>query len=544
MHELDAAAIARSVEIIRARGEPLPIELLAERLFETERLRAILPYHPDSSYLVGQRVAWQTPSFGRLIGDVTSCEFAAGRWRILVDWDARLSPGLERYLSRREGSRLAYMIDPAAEPPQRDAEGSGGGEADGPTVSQLLEQDLEDALRHSDAFVSWAGLWAPVEVLPDISQADLETACGLAMLDDGIAQTNEILDYLGLPGPSAIGHGFAALAVNHRIQQDHAWVWGGPRDGGQWLPGHRLASAARDLGPIPRLEEDMRLLPIPDLADDELPEGLGELVGDVTIRGLEVNAMERRLDHVLSRWERLRGVFAFDSAEFAFFPAQAIVPLRWGRLTGPALAVPEHRVLIPELDEHRSLIRTSGSAEFERLGSTDELVVTLHPALDQLVPDTVQHDLLLDVVSAFADGQPHDARFVVDHLRSIRPGDLAVVTRAVAAILASYGCFELVDDQSYRYLATEPHSPRTHGRMTTVSAMAVRAARARLRAVADDREMRRFRAAGLRSPHMVRGHLRRIRRRELGNPVQLALARMHGISVPRGFTFVRPHERH
>jgi hypothetical protein len=220
------------------------------------------------------------------------------------------------------------------------------------------------------------------------------------------------------------------------------------------------------------------------------------------------------------------------------------VPLRWGQLIDPALAVPQQRVLIPELEEHRSRIGTSSSAGFELLGSTDEVVVALHPSDDQVVSDDAQHDLLLDVVSAFADGQMHDAPFVVDHLRSIRPGDLAIVTRAVAAILASYSCFEPVVDLAYRYLATEPHSPRTPGRMTTVSAMAVRAARARLRAVEDDREMRRFRAAGLRSPHMVRGHLRRIRRRELGNPVQLALARMHGISVPRGYTFVRPHERH
>ena len=41
---LDGGATARIVEIIEARGEPLPIEVLAQRFYEEESGREVLPF--------------------------------------------------------------------------------------------------------------------------------------------------------------------------------------------------------------------------------------------------------------------------------------------------------------------------------------------------------------------------------------------------------------------------------------------------------------------------------------------------------------------
>ena len=133
---------------------------------------------PDHSYLVGQRVAQNTPSFGRLIGDITSCEFSNGHWRILVDWIPRTEPGLAKYAERRRGIRLAYLIDPQSKPGEPETPEHGdAADAEGPTVARLLEKDLEDHLRESTLFVSWAGLWAPLELLPATSGEALDAAC-------------------------------------------------------------------------------------------------------------------------------------------------------------------------------------------------------------------------------------------------------------------------------------------------------------------------------------------------------------------------------
>lgn len=544
-NELDADSATRIVDIIRTRGEPLPIELIAQRFYEAERAREVLPYLPDHSYLVGQRVAWERPSFGRLIGDITSCEFVAGHWRILVDWDARLSPGLSRYLESRPGIRLAYLINPAAPPPRigGDAATVDDGGAS-PTVAQLLERDLEDDLRSSTDFVSWAGLWAPFELLPVIDDADLETACVLATLDDGVAQTNEILDVLKLPGPNEEGHGFAALQVNLKVQSNRSWVWGGPRDGGQWLPRERLMSAANQVGPVPRLEDDLRLLRIPDLADEALPEPLGDMVAEVTIRGLDVSQGIEQLEHPISTWEGHRGLFVFDQVEFAFFPSQSMITLRSDGWESTALILSAERVVVPETDAAREAIGRSAIARFERIASTDEFRVDLEPReVAASVAVGGDHELLVAVLSLFSDGEAHNADEAVRHVRTIFSGDVATLTRAVAAILAGYECFDSSDGWVFAYHPDLPHAPRLAGRSTTIGALAIRSAKTRVLAIAEDRRLRRFRAEGLRSPHMVRGHLRKIRRSEAGNPIQVALARMHGINVPRGYTFVRPHER-
>jgi hypothetical protein len=536
MTGLDADATRRVTQIIAGRGEPLPIDTLARRFFEDEEARALLAYTPDRSFLVGERVVWETRSYGRLIGEVTGVEHVDGNWRMLVDWDDRLSPSLPHYHKARDGIRLAYLMDPAGQRPRvvsQNGEGSAG------SVAQLLAWDLEDDLRSTDGFVEWAGLWSPASLLPSIAEKDFETAAAEAIEDDGVAHTNEVLALLGLPGPDEHGHGFAAVAVNLRMRSRSTWFWGGPREGGQWLPRRVLDAVRLGVGAPPRFEE-LAIGSIPRIPDMALPDDLAEMIATATVRGLGVAAETEPLRHVVSDWERERQVLTFDELEFSSFPDQAAVRLVIGGREVAAHLISEGRLLAPADLEARSAISQASAATLGRVGASDVFTVELDRS--QKPGGAGEFDLLRVVLAVFADGGTRRPEDVVDAVLLRYPGDVAVVSRAVAALLAGYECFEAKSTGEWSYRADLPHRAKS-GPTTTIAAVARQAIRSREEAIREERAMRRWKADAIRSPHLVRGHFRRLRKSISANPVQVLLARRYGMTVPRGHTFVRPHER-
>lgn len=526
---------ARVEEIIRAAGEPLPIGIIARRFFAEDEAREAVQYTPGHAYQIGQRVVWDTMSFGRLIGDVARVESVRDHWQMLVDWDPRLSPGLAKYRASREGSRVAYRFDPSATPaesPQAEA---------GVSVAQLLDLDLADHLREHSWFAEWARAFAHLSLLPQIDAARLDRAAVEATLDDGVAQTNQMLDLLGLPSPDQLGHGFAAMAVNLAMDARPAWAWSGPRDGGEWLPTEQLAAAAAAIGPARTIRSVFPDDAIPEVSDEELPEDLADLVVDATLRGIATNEQGARLHHILSDWERSSGCLLLDEAELAQLPRQATIRLVPAEGTPTPALVLAGGIVQSSDPSVVALLRGSSIVRLERLGATDEFRLTpLAPAPETA---TVPNNLLGIVIDAFPDREPVTSLRVLAYVRSRIAGDLAVLARIVAGALAGYACF-VPEGGGWTYDPELPHSPRAGVGMSRLRTVERRSTRARADALRQDREFRRFRAESMRSRHMVRGHLRRLTKSEAANPFQVALARRHGIAVPLGFTFVRPHERH
>ena len=177
------------------------------------------------------------------------------------------------------------------------------------------------------------------------------------------------------------------------------------------------------------------------------------------------------------------------------------------------------------------------------MASTDEFELTIQRLPSTPIAREAPADLVAAVAAAFDDGEGHTADDVVRRVRRAQPADVSVLARIVTTILLTYACFESADEWTFRYRPELAHAPRRPGPTTSVGAIASRAFRDRAAALNQDRQFRRLRAAGLTSDHMVRGHLRRLTKSTAGSPIQIELARRHGINVPRGKTYVRPHTR-
>lgn len=517
--------------------EPLPTRLLAVRVLEEADDRPVLAYEPHGAFAPGDRIAWRSP-YGILVGDVVACELVREQARLVVQWDPRMSPGLERYLKKRAGSRIFYVYDPtSSQAPEFFDPVNGSGE--GPTILDLLELELAEKLHGRHGFADWAGSWCLWRQLPRLDRDDLERSLLNATADDGIAQTNQVLELMHLPGPDETGYGFAALAVNKEVQERGGWAWGGNRDGGEWLPETGIAKVFALLGPAPRVEEEFRTAQVPSVPDEELPEPLARLLVDQAVKELDIRGGRGRLVHVLSRWERLKGVIALDQAELNFFPEQARILLSCEGATSFAIIQRPARLLRPESDDVHTSLRMAAEVHFTRLGGPDTFAVRFVGTAEDTGPDPT--DVVGLVTHAFADGRPHSAEEVLRSVSAQIPGDRAVIARLVCAVLATYACFESTDDVVYRYHPQLPHNARLPVRMGRVADLATRSERARHVAETEDRNLRQLRLA--RAAHTVRGHMRRLRRSRHASLMQVAIARRHGLTIPDGFTFVRPHRR-
>ena len=528
--------------LLEASREPLSARVLAARLLDQEADREILPYRPAAAFHEGERIAWDSPA-GRLIGDVISCERVGSSWRLVVDWDRKLSPGLERYQKSRKGTRLSYLFDPSGERPSGrvDPNVAAGG---GPTLVDLLEADLEEQLDARHGFVEWSGQWTTWRQLPRLDEDELARCLLKATADDGIAQTNQVLELMRLPGSDQPGHGLAAMAVNLKVERQGGWVWGGSRDGGEWLPANAIALVFAQFGRAPRVEEALRAELVPDLADDALPEPLAAFVADQTIRGLDLRDGQGPLVHPLSRWERANGVIALDVAEIGYFPSQARIFLVFDGIESPALVDASNRLIHPDAGEFRARMAAANAVTFQRFVGTDTFGVTFHSGGPATEPSEwgTSSSVLQIVLGAFANGQARTVDEVMEHVLHEVPGDRSVVARIVATYLATYACFRSSDDRVYEYQPDQPHNASIPVRTVRVSDIAQRATKAFQAAKAEDRSMRQYRLAE-RAPHMVRGHLRQLGSRRRASSLQLAIARRHGLVVPPGSTFVRPHRR-
>jgi len=520
--------------------EPLSARVLATRLLDAEMGRDVIPYDQRGAFEPGDRIAWQSPA-GQLIGDVVSCERVGQNWRLVIDWDRKVSPGLDRYMKARKDVRLSYLFDPSGVRPSTrvDPLNSSG---DGPSLLDLLETDLEEQLPLHRAFVSWKGQWTTWRQMPRLDQDELHRCLLGATADDGIAQTNQVLELMRLPGPNQPRHGFAAMAVNLMVERLGGWIWGGGRDGGEWLPNNAIARVFARFGRPPRVEEALAQQAVPDVDEEALPQPLAAFVADQTIHSLNVREGRVPLWHVLSNWERRQQLVALDAAELRFFPAQARIGLVFDGTESLALVDTAERLVRPDDDELRHRIADSKAVTFERLMGTDSFAVTFEASSGH--PDEAPGSIgvLELILSAFADGQPKSPDEVLNHVRSITPGDGAVLARLVATYLGTFACFTSPDDRVYRYEADRPHNASVPVRNIRVGEVARRARRAMEQAEEQDRRMRQFRLSE-RAPHMVRGHIRRLDSRRHASELQLAIARRHGLDVPVGSTFVRPHRR-
>lgn len=521
--------------------EPLSAEAIAAKMLG-DADRPILPYSMTASFGVGDRISYDT-GHGRLVGVVETCEFAAGRWRMIIGWDQALSPGLRPYLrSRQRGNvRLFYVFDPAGEVPAAPVDASIA-RSDTPSLVELLALDVAEQLRGDGRFIEWAGTWSPRSRLPVLDRAELERALLRATMDDGIAQADQVVGLMHLPGPSETGHGFATVAVNRLVAQRGGWIWGGPRDGGEWLPDNALAKVFALIGPPPLVEDVLSEATLPVLADEDLPEPLETFLVDETMRELTLRSSRGRLVHIVSTWERTHHVLRFDEGERRFFPRQARVFVSLGSDASAALLDGQTGMLRVERPEIRARLGRAAQVSLERLGDTDTFRLEVaEGGVD--VPVVEVQSVLAMIVSAFAGDQPRTALQVLETVLMAHAGDRAVVARIVAMCLATYECFESEDDITYRYRADRGHAMlKVSARTTSVAEITRQSRQERRRAELIDREAGRFRLAE-RSPHWVRGHRRRLLEGQRASALQMAVARRHGISLDRGHTFVRPHRR-
>lgn len=528
--------------ILESRTEPVSARVVATQLLDSEGDREVLPYDKSAAFGPGDRIAWESPA-GRLIGDVISCERVGEYWRLVVDWDRTLSPGLDRYLRARKDVRLSYMFDPSGTRPVTHVDPLRSS-IDGPALVDLLEADLEEQMQLRRGFVSWSGQWTTWRRLPRLDEDEIARCLLKATADDGVAQTNQVLGLMNLPSPSQPGHGFAAMAVNLMVERKGGWIWGSNRDGGEWLPDNAVALVFARFGRPPRIEETRQSETIPDLADEALPEPLAEFVVEQTIRSLDVRELRSPMKHVLSRWERANQVIALDATEMRYFPDQARVVLISEGVESPTLIDATQRLLRPELVGVRTKVGNATSITFEHLAGTDTFAVEFERSDGPMGESdgTFPGSVLEMILDAFGDGQSKTADEILTHVLSLSPGDRAVISRLVAIYLATFACFTSPDDRDYRYQPDRAHNASMPLRTARIADIARRASRAVEAAEDQDRRMRLFRLSE-RAPHMVRGHVRQLDSRHRASVLQLAIARRHGLTVPPGSTFVRPHHR-
>lgn len=527
--------------ILMESDEPLSPEAIAAGVLGGDG-RPILPYSMTATFAVGDRISFDM-SYGRLVGVVETCEFAAGRWRMSVSWDPALSPGLRQYLARRQrkDSRVFYVFDPTGAPSSPiDVSVA---RSDTPSLVELLSRELEEELRKDGRFVATAGVWAPRIRLPMIDRAELERALLRATMDDGVAQTDQVLGLMSLPGPAETGHGFAAMAVNRIVTERGGWIWGGPRDGGEWLPDNAIAKVFAVIGLPPLVEDVLAKSTVPVLSDEDLPRELEDFLIDETMRELSLATSRGRLVHIVSHWERVNRILRFDGGERRFLPEQARIFVTSGSVTSAALVDLQAGMLRIESPEIRDRLGLATEVVLERLGDTDtfRLEITEGGGDETAVePQSV----LAMIIAAFPDDRSVTAREVLDAVLRAHAGDRAVVARIVAMCLATYACFESADDITYTYRAERGHAIIDGATRSLSVASITRHSQAQRRRAEDaDRDAGRFRLAE-RGPSWVRGHRRTLQEGQRASVLQMAVARRHGIRLAEDQTFVRPHRRH